>query len=82
MNDAPTPAQATLRASAAQITHLLTWARSLTGHHNQPGSHPDPDERCAEQAAFLAAKHELLAHINQHQATAHDTGHDTEEADG
>lgn len=69
------------RVSAAQIAALLAWARSLSGHHNHLGNHldthhdsrPDPGER----AAFLAAKHELLARINpQHpRNTSHDTSH-------
>lgn len=72
------------RVSAAQIAALLAWARSLSSHHTHPDSHPASRPDPGERAAFLAAKHELLARINpQHpRNTGHNSGHNGEEADG
>lgn len=76
------------RVSAAQIAALLAWARSLSGHHNHLGAHPDSRPDPSERAAFLAAKHELLARINpQHPRNTshnidHNIDHNGEEGDG
>lgn len=51
MTDSPTHPKVTI----GEITDLLAWARSLT----ETGLTVDP----AERAAFLTAKHQLLARL-------------------